>query len=116
MQIVIDIPDHIYRTLIETGKYGYYAFDAKKAIKNGTPLEQEPKTGHWVFAQRDKYVDIKCSECENVRVKEYAYNYTVEQVLADKENIAELFAEGDMQHCPYCGAKMAESEVRNDKS
>ena len=40
MQIVIDIPDHIYRTLIETGKYGYYAFDAKKAIKNGIPLER----------------------------------------------------------------------------
>ena len=38
MKIIIDIPDHIYRTLIETGKYGYYAFDAKKAIKKGKRL------------------------------------------------------------------------------
>ena len=38
MKVIIDIPDHIYRTLIETGKYGYYAFDAKKAIKKGKTL------------------------------------------------------------------------------
>ena len=76
--------------------------------------EQEPKTGHWVLVQRGKYVDVKCSECENVRVKEYAYNYTVEQVLADKENITELLAEGDMQHCPYCGVRMVEPQKSED--
>lgn len=38
MQLTIDIPDHIYNTLVETGKYLPYSFDAKKAIKNGTPL------------------------------------------------------------------------------
>ena len=38
MQVIIDIPSHIYKTLIETGTYGYYKFDSKKAIKNGTPL------------------------------------------------------------------------------
>jgi len=38
MKVVIEIPDFIYDTLIETGKYGFYRFDAKRAIKNGTPL------------------------------------------------------------------------------
>ena len=38
MKIIIEIPDQIYNTLIETGNYGYYRFDAKKAIKKGTPL------------------------------------------------------------------------------
>lgn len=40
MKLVIDIPNFIYRTLIETGKYGYYRFDAKKAIKDGIPLDK----------------------------------------------------------------------------
>ena len=75
---------------------------------------QEPKTGHWVFAQRGKCVDVKCSECKNVRVKDYAYNYTVEHILANKENIVELLAEGDMQYCPYCGAKMVEPPESED--
>jgi len=38
MQVIIDIPSHIYKTLIETGTYGYYKFDSKNAIKNGIPL------------------------------------------------------------------------------
>lgn len=40
MKLIIEIPDQIYDTLIETGKYGYYRFDAKRAIKNGTPLDR----------------------------------------------------------------------------
>ena len=39
MKLFIDIPDHIYDELIKTGKYGYYKFDTKKAIKNGTPFK-----------------------------------------------------------------------------
>lgn len=40
MKVIIDIPDHIYRTLIETGKYGYYAFDAKKGNKEREDTSQ----------------------------------------------------------------------------
>ena len=39
MKIVIDIPNFIYKTLIETGKYGFYRFDAKRAIKNGISFD-----------------------------------------------------------------------------
>ena len=41
MQIVIDIPSHIYKTLIETGTYGYYRFDSKSAIKHGQLLPED---------------------------------------------------------------------------
>lgn len=40
MKLIIEIPDQIYDTLIETGKYGYYRFDAKRAIKSGTPFPE----------------------------------------------------------------------------
>lgn len=40
MKLIIDIPNFIYQTLIETGKYGFYRFDAKKAIKKGTSLDR----------------------------------------------------------------------------
>ena len=43
MKVVIEIPDFIYDTLIETGKYGFYRFDAKRAIKNGTALPKGHK-------------------------------------------------------------------------
>lgn len=39
MKVIIDIPNFIYQTLIETGKYGFYRFDVKKAIKKGTSLD-----------------------------------------------------------------------------
>lgn len=40
MKVIIDIPECIYNVLMETGKYGFYRFDAKKAIKKGTPLDK----------------------------------------------------------------------------
>lgn len=57
MQVVIDIPEHIYNELIETGKYGHYNFDAKKAIKKGTPL---PK-GHGRLKDVD-WIDDNCRD------------------------------------------------------
>jgi hypothetical protein len=70
-----------------------------------------PRTGKWIFVQRGKYVDMCCNECKLVRIKDYAYNYTVDQTTADKENVAKLFAQSDMQYCPYCGGQMeGESE------
>ena len=38
MKMIIDIPEHIYETVINTGTFGYYRFDTRKAIKKGTPI------------------------------------------------------------------------------
>ena len=76
--------------------------DVVKAIK-GMPSIQ-PKTGHWEFIQRGKFIDICCSECGYVSVKDYAYNYTIDQL--DEQEKKEFFAEAHMNFCECCGAKM----------
>lgn len=38
MKLVIDIPDHIYDMVINTGKFGVYRFNTTRAIKKGKPL------------------------------------------------------------------------------
>lgn len=52
-------------------------------------LEQEPKTGHWIF---DEILDRNyyCSECKSMGVDYWDY-------------------------CPYCGAKMIEPQESEDK-
>jgi hypothetical protein len=64
-----------------------------------TPIR--PK-GHWELVQRGKYIDVCCSNCEAVRIKEYAYNYTIDQL--DKEDLKECFECADMRYCPNCGS------------
>ena len=71
------------------------------------PVTPQPKTGHWKFVQRGKYIDICCSECGFQRVKEYAYNYTVDQI--SEQDIKDFFSNSNMNFCENCGAKM-ESE------
>lgn len=71
------------------------------AIKS---LEQESKRGHWELVQRGKCIDVCCSNCKAVRIKDYAYNYTIDQL--SKEDLKECFECADMRYCPNCGAKM----------
>ena len=71
-------------------------------------LEQEPKTGHWKLVQRGKSIDICCSNCKAVRIREYAYNYTIDQL--DKEDLKECFECADMRYCPNCGSDNREVE------
>jgi len=85
-------------------------FEFFKTLPPVTPAR--PK-GKWVLVQRGKYVDVGCNKCKSIRIMAYAYNYTIEQLLADKENIANLLAQDDMRYCPCCGAEM---EVSNDES
>lgn len=71
-------------------------------------LEQEPKRGHWKLVQRGKRIDVCCSNCEATRIKEWAYNYTIDQL--DKEDVKECFESDDMRYCPYCGSDNREVE------
>lgn len=62
----------------------------KMAIK---ALEQEPKTGHWIYKQYGGYPecgDYHCSECDKIDNRIPAY-------------------------CPHCGARMVESQERSDE-
>lgn len=69
---------------------------------------EEPKIGHWRLAQRGKYIDICCSNCGYIRVKEYAYNYTVDQI--SEQDIKDFFSNSNINFCENCGEKMQEDE------
>ncbi len=62
---------------------------------------KEPMKGHWKLVQRGKWIDICCSNCEAVRIKGCAYNYTIDQL---EEDFKEFLKNGDMKYCPYCGS------------
>lgn len=66
------------------------------------------KTGHWKFVQRGRYIDICCSNCGFQRVKEYAYNYTVDQI--SEQDIKDFFSNSNMNFCENCGVKMEGEE------
>lgn len=65
--------------------YGESDHEAMMMAKKA--LEQESKKGHWKLVQRGKCIDVCCSNCKAVRIKEYAYNYTIDQL--DKEDVEE---------------------------
>ena len=67
MEIIIKMPDHIYNTVIETGKFFPYRFNTVKAIKNGTVI---PK-GHG----RLKDIDWINENCEGHRSEEDGSRY-----------------------------------------
>ena len=72
--------------------------EVKKAV---TPQQ---KKGRWILTQRDKYVDICCSECGNTRIKRYAYGYTVDELNLNEVN--DFLAKNQVSYCECCGAKM----------
>ena len=76
-----------------------------KNLPSVTPLR--PK-GHWIVVQRGKNIDVCCSNCKAVRIKGYAYNYTIDQL--DKEDLEECFECADMRYCPNCGSNNGEVE------
>ena len=69
------------------GNVAPYLIGATTNIKE---LEQEPKTGHWIDHQEDKWIYAQCSECETVH--DTRTNY-----------------------CPNCGARMFEPQESEDK-
>ena len=40
MKLIIDIPDHIYSMVNNTGTFGCYRFNTSKAIRQGIPLDK----------------------------------------------------------------------------
>lgn len=82
--------------------------DAVDIIRHLPPVTPIRPKGHWKLVQRGKSIDICCSNCEEVRIKNYAYNYTIDQL--DKEDLKECFECADMRYCPNCGVKMVESQ------
>jgi len=50
-------------------------------------LEQEPKTGHWIDHQEDRWIYAQCSECGTVHDTQTNY-------------------------CPNCGAKMLPADLQ----
>ena len=75
-------------------------------IENAPPVTSQPKTGHWILTQRERCVDISCSECRNIRFKDYAYGYTIDEL--NLEEVNDLLAKIRMNYCECCGAKMME--------
>lgn len=85
-----------YHTLVEQAyKQGY-----KDASKRYRAVPEREK-GEWVLKQRGKFIDIVCSKCEYVRKKDYAYNFTVEEIEKEfnEDNTMPNF-------CECCGADM----------
>jgi uncharacterized OB-fold protein len=53
-------------------------------------LEQEPKTGHWIDHQEDRWIYAQCSECGTVHDTQTNY-------------------------CPNCGAKMLPTDSEKER-
>ena len=102
MKVIIEIPDHIYGTLLETGKYGYYAFDAKKAIKKGKRL---PK-GHGDLIDRSKIYKAIPAEEDNCT----GMGMTLEEMDAYNEGIDAMYSLVEAAK-PIIEADKIESEV-----
>ena len=80
-----------------------------KRVNNLPPVTPQPKMGRWIFTQRDKCIEISCSECGNIRFRDYAgisRGYTTYELNHDKIN--DLLIEFRMNYCECCGAKMQE--------
>ena len=71
-----------------------------------SPVILKKPKGKWVLTQRGKYVDITCSCCGAVGVKDYCYNYNVRDLPEYK---AREYTESEkMYFCKECGADMTE--------
>ena len=93
--------------IITGGRLNGRTYAYKCGLEDGIrkALEREPKTGHWIFKQRHKNVDVCCSVCGYIRIVDYAYGYTVEE-LEERNAMEEVLAKGDLRVCEKCGAKM----------
>lgn len=79
-----------------------------KIINEAPTIVQEQRTGRWILVQRGKYVDVNCSECGFSRIKEFAYNYAVEDI--SEQEFRDYAKKNKMNFCECCGTKMEVQE------
>lgn len=79
-----------------------------KGLKKLPSVISTEKVGRWILVQRGKYVDVNCSECGFSRIKEFAYNYTVEDI--SEQEFRDFVEKNKMNFCECCGAKMGVEE------
>lgn len=91
---------------IDNGEYRFTNAEhyLAKRMQNILPVVPQPKIGRWVLAQRDKYIDINCSECGNTRIKDYAYGYSIDELNLDEAN--DFLSKARINYCEHCGTKM----------
>lgn len=93
MKLIIDIPKANYEKMKKKDEEGALGNPYLMAIAQGTPFK-EPKTGYWEWVQYDanpKIGNFHCSECRYIPA---IFNMSAQ----------------NLNYCPNCGAKMAESE------
>lgn len=78
-------------------------------IRNLPSVTPKQKKGKFKLVQRGKHIDLCCSNCGAVRIKDIAYNYPTDE-LSKMEDFKNLLKHSEMSYCPYCGAKITESE------
>ena len=108
--------DCISRNKVLEGKVIHQSCDGVEIIDSyAVPVEYieqlpsiQPKTGRWKLVQRNNFIDICCSECGHVRVEDFAYGYTIQQL--DKESVKEFFSKNPLNFCECCGVKMIKSQ------
>jgi hypothetical protein len=100
----------------ECNPYGKPTLDfesGKKVIehlKHMPSVTPKQKTGHLKLVERGKNIDLCCSNCGAVRIKDIAYNYTTDE-LSKMEDFKNLLKHSEMSYCPSCGAKMENEDI-----
>lgn len=74
------------------------------------PTVEERTTGRWVVKQRGGATDVYCSECNEIRFKDYSWGYTAEEIQAKIDNDEEM-----PKFCENCGARMKGSAENDSK-
>lgn len=111
-QTVLDVLNDKWNMFYDADDAMQESIDTIEALRPATPA---PKTGRWIFKQRHKCVDVCCSECGYIRLLDYGYRCTVEEL--EKSNaMDEIYAKGDLKFCENCGAKMEREENNADSS
>ena len=90
-------------------RYAVKIIEKYNIVQNGTPLEQEPKTGHWVEDNINEWSrKVFCSECGCTSPFEHVSNGNVYSASG-------YGVTNKTKYCPNCGAKMVERQAEEDK-
>lgn len=105
MQIVIDVPEHIYEHIKEVYEHSHTVEATYSYIYHGTPLPKGHNENN-DYAECDQFV---CSEC-GIELQDW------HRVERDEDDGDITYHEYTFRYCPNCGARMTESEVQDADS